>query len=74
MTIAWSLVALLLKLFEFFSIFNNTTKVVVGNMSSAVCAFSIYSRLCMKIISFLSMRTWAMPRTSYLSCGIPFPV
>ena len=29
--------------------------------------------LCRKILSFLSVRSSAMPRTSYLSCGIPFP-
>ena len=32
------------------------------------------SRLCMKMSSFLFMLTWAMPRISYLSCGVPFPV
>ena len=32
------------------------------------------SRLCMKMSSFLFVRTWAMPRTLYLSCGILFPV
>ena len=46
----------------------------VGNMSSAVCSSSIYSRLSTKMSSFLSVRAWAMPRTSYLSHGIPFPV
>ena len=46
------------------------------NMSSAMCASSKHSRLCMKISSFLFVRTWewAMPRILYLSCGIPFPV
>ena len=44
------------------------------NMSSALCASSMYSRLCMKMLSFLFVRAWAMLRTSYLSCGIPFPV
>jgi len=28
----------------------------------------------MKMSSFLFVRTWAMPRISYLSCGVPFPV
>ena len=32
------------------------------------------SRLCMKMSSFLFLRTWAMPRVLYLSCGVPFPV
>ena len=32
------------------------------------------SRLCMKMLSFLFLCTWAMPRISYSSCGIPFPV
>ena len=44
----------------------NTAK---RNMSSAVCALSMYSRLCMKMSSFLFVRTWAMRRI-----GIPFPV
>ena len=39
---------------------NNTTK---QNMSRAMCALSIYSRLCMK-----------MPHILYLSCGTPFLV
>ena len=46
----------------------------VQNMSSALCASSIYSCLDMKMLSFLSVHTWAIPRTSYLSYGIPFPV
>ena len=32
------------------------------------------SRLCMKMSSFLFLRTWAMPRILYPSCEIPFPV
>ena len=32
------------------------------------------SRLCMKMSSFLFVRAWAMPRTLYVSCGIPFLV
>ena len=32
------------------------------------------SRLCMKMSSFLFVRAWAMPRISYISCGVPFPV
>ena len=32
------------------------------------------SRLCMKMLSFLFWRAWAMPRILYLSCGVPFPV
>ena len=40
----------------------------VGNMFSAMCDLSIYSRLCMKMWSFLSVRAWAMPSTSYLLC------
>ena len=44
------------------------------NMSSAVCALSMYSRLCMKMSSFLFVRACAVPRMLYLSCGIPFPV
>ena len=35
---------------------------------------SMYSRLCMKMSSFLFERACAMPRMVYLSCGIPFPV
>ena len=35
----------------------------VRNMSSNVCASSICIRLCMKMSSFLSVRTWAMPHT-----------
>ena len=53
------------------STIKNTAK---RNMSSAVCASSMYSRLCMKMSSFLFVHTWAMPRTSCLSCGILFPV
>ena len=49
----------------------NTAK---RNMSSAACASSMYSRICMKMLSFLFVRSWAMPRMLYLSCGIPFPV
>ena len=49
----------------------NTAK---QNMSSAVCASSMYSRLCMKMSSFLFVCAWAMPRILYSSCGIPFPV
>ena len=49
----------------------NTAK---RNMSSAVCASSMYSRLCMKMSSFLFVRACAVPRMLYLSCGIPFPV
>ena len=49
----------------------NTAK---RNMSSKVCALSMYSRLCLKMSSFLFVRTWAMPGILYLSCGIPFPV
>ena len=43
-------------------------------MSSAVCASSMYSRLCMKVSSFLFVRACAVPRMLNLSCGIPFPV
>merc|ERR1711954_548160 len=32
------------------------------------------SRLCMKMLSFLFVCAWAMPRILYLSCGVPFPV
>ena len=32
------------------------------------------SRLCMKMLSFLFVRAWAMPHMSYLSWGIPFPI
>ena len=49
----------------------NTAK---RNMSSAVYASSMYSRLCMKMWSFLFVRVWATPRILYLSYGIPFPV
>ena len=49
----------------------NTAK---RNMSSAVCASSMYSRLCTKMSSFLFVHAWAMPRILYLLCGIPFPV
>ena len=44
------------------------------NLSSALCALSMYSRLCMKMTSFLFLHIWTMPRIFYLSCGIPFPV
>ena len=44
------------------------------NMFSPVCALSINSRLCIKMSYLLFVRTWAMPRILYLSCGIPFPV
>ena len=37
-------------------------------MSSAVCASSMYSRLCMKLSSFLFVRACAKPRLVYLSC------
>ena len=37
-------------------------------------ASSMYSRLCMIMSSFLFVRVWAIPRTLYISCGIPFPV
>merc|ERR1719206_114627 len=47
----------------------NTAK---RNMSSAVCASSMYSRLCMKMSSFLFVRACTVPRMLYLSCGIPF--
>ena len=49
----------------------NTAK---RNMSSAVCASSMYSRLCMKMSSFLFVRSCAIPRVLYLSCAIPFLV
>ena len=56
------------------------------NMSSAMCAWSMYmslthsniyvkfctSRLCMKMLSFLFVRTWAMPHILYLPCGFYF--
>ena len=42
-------------------------------MSSAVCALPMYSRLCVKMLSFLCVRAWAMPRILYLLFGIPFP-
>ena len=49
----------------------NTAK---RNMASAMCGSSMYSRLCMKMSSFLFLHTRALPRMLYLSCGIPFPV
>ena len=50
----------------------NTAK---RNMSSAMCASSMYSRLCMKMLILLFVRACAMPRMLYLSYGIiPFPV
>ena len=49
----------------------NTAK---RNMSSAVCASSMYSRLCMKMLFFLFLRTCVMPHMLCISCGIPFPV
>ena len=42
------------------------------NMSSAVCASSMYTHLCMKMLSFLRVRVWTMPRI--LLCGITFRV
>ena len=43
-------------------------------LSSAMCAVSMNSHLCMKMSSFLFVRAWAMPRILCLSCGVPFPV
>ena len=43
-------------------IIRNTAK---RNMSSAVCALSMYSRLCMKMSPFLSVHAWAIPRTIF---------
>ena len=40
-------------------------------MSSTMCALSMYSRLCMKMSSFLFVLVWTMQRILYLSCGIP---
>ena len=60
------------KLFHRFVI--NGKNTAKRNMSSAVCASSMYSRLCMKMSSFLFVRACAVPRMLYLSCGIPFPV
>ena len=48
----------------------NTAK---PNMSSTVCALSMYSPLCIKMSSFLCVCACAMPRMLYLLCGIPFP-
>ena len=42
----------------------NTTK---QNMSSIVCAFSMYSHLCMEMSSFLFVGAWAMPHIQ----GVP---
>ena len=44
------------------------------NMSSSVCASSMFSCLCLKMLSSMFVRAWAMPRILYLSCGIPFLV
>ena len=44
------------------------------NISSATCASPMYSRLCMKMLSFLFVHAWAMPWILHLSCGIQFPV
>ena len=49
-------------------------KIPQSGICSAVCGLSMYSRLCMKMSSFLFVRPWAMPHILYLSCGIPFPV
>ena len=57
--------------FEYNSLKKNAAK---WNMSSAVYASSMYSRLCMKMSSYLFVRACAMPRMLYLSCAIPFPV
>ena len=43
-------------------------------MSSALCASSMYSRLCMKMSSFLFVRAWSMSHILYSSCGIPLLV
>ena len=54
-------------------------------MSSTMWALSIYSRLCMKMLSFLFVRTWAMLRVYYvyhvefhfrcnISCGVAVKV
>ena len=37
-----------------------------------VCIVNVQSS-CMKMLSFLFVQAWAIPRTSYLSCGVPFP-
>ena len=44
------------------------------NMSSSVCASSMSSCLCLKMLSFMFVRAWAMPLILYLSWGIPFLV
>ena len=49
----------------------NTAK---RNMSNTMCTSSMYSRLCMDMLSFLFVRVWTMPHILYLSCGIPFSV
>ena len=58
----------------------NTAK---RNMSSTMCASSMYSRLCMEMSSFLFVRVCAMPRMLYIyhvefhfrfRCLVSFPV
>ena len=44
----------------------NTAK---QNMSSTVCASSMYNRLCMKMSSFMFVRVWTMSCILHLSCG-----
>ena len=46
----------------------------VQNMFSTMCASSMYSRICMKMSSFLYVHAWSMVCILYLSCGIPFQV
>ena len=53
------------------SIMKNTT---MRNMSSTVCASSMYSCLGMKMLSFLFVPAWAILHMLCLSCGIQFPV
>ena len=47
----------------------NTAK---RNMSSVMCALSMYSHLCKKMLTFMLVRAWAMRQRLNLSCGIPF--
>ena len=53
---------------------NLVKKCCKRNLSGAMCASSMQSHLCLKMLSFLLLRAWTMPRKIYLSCGIPFPV
>ena len=70
----WNIFVRPLRYPQKFFVICGTKNTAKRNMFSAMCALSIYSRLCMKMLSFLFVRAWAMSRKLHLSCGIPFLV